>query len=94
MGNRETDRLESAAGLTQKGNAKPLLVLTAYQSVELDKEAIRFDAVDYLAKPFERDQILQAVQRILGGLNPVAESGLRQREPCLERALAEGTHSQ
>ena len=86
--------MEILKPLSGKGNTAPVLVLTTYQSVELDKEDIRFDAVDYLAKPFERDQILQAVQRILGGLNPVAESGLRQREPCLERALAEGTHSQ
>ena len=65
MGNRETDRLESAAGLTQKGNATPLLVLTAYQSVELAKEAVKLGALNYLPKPFERDEILGAVRGVL-----------------------------
>ena len=40
----------------------PILMLTAYQSVELAKEAVRLGAIDYLPKPFERDQILKAVQ--------------------------------
>ncbi len=47
-----------------KSNA-PVLVLTAYQSVELAKEAIKLGAVDYLPKPFERDQILTAVRGVL-----------------------------
>jgi CheY-like chemotaxis protein len=51
-----------------KGNGRfpPILVLTAYQSVELAKEAIKLGAVDYLPKPFEREQILRAVHSILG----------------------------
>lgn len=43
----------------------PILMLTAYQSVELAKEAIRLGAVDYLPKPFDRDQILAAVRDTL-----------------------------
>ena len=40
----------------------PVIVLTAYQSVELAKEAIKLGASDYLPKPFERDQIINAVR--------------------------------
>ena len=40
----------------------PVIVLTAYQSVELAKEAIKLGALDYLPKPFERDQILQSIR--------------------------------
>lgn len=43
----------------------PVLILTAYQSVELAKEAVKLGAVDYLPKPFERDQILNAVRGVL-----------------------------
>ena len=42
----------------------PIMVLTAYQSVELAKEAIKLGALDYLPKPFEREQILNAVRGV------------------------------
>lgn len=45
----------------------PVLVLTAYQSVELAKEAVKLGASNYLPKPFEREQILSAVQGALTG---------------------------
>ncbi len=43
----------------------PILVLTAYQSVELAREAVKLGARDYLPKPFEREQILNAVHGVL-----------------------------
>lgn len=42
-------------------------MLTAYQSVELAKEAVKLGARDYLPKPFDRAQILDAVRGILHG---------------------------
>ena len=59
------DGLEVLRRLKQQGNGVPVLMLTAYQSVELAKEAVRLGARDYLPKPFERDQILGAVQSAL-----------------------------
>jgi two-component system response regulator HydG len=50
-----------------KGNGlPPILVLTAYQSVELAKEAIKLGAKDYLPKPFDREHLLKAVHSLLG----------------------------
>jgi two-component system response regulator HydG len=46
-------------------NGTPILMLTAYQSVELAKEAVKLGARDYLPKPFERGQVLSAVQGAL-----------------------------
>ena len=40
----------------------PVIMLTAYQSVELAREAVRLGARDYLPKPFEREQMLTTVQ--------------------------------
>ena len=54
-------RLKSSA----TNHIPPVLVLTAYQSVELAKEAVKLGALDYLPKPFEREQILKAVQGAL-----------------------------
>lgn len=44
----------------------PVLMLTAYQSVELAREAVKLGARDYLPKPFERDQILGSVRASIG----------------------------
>lgn len=43
----------------------PVLVLTAYQSVELAKEAVKLGALDYIPKPFDRDHLLEVVHSIL-----------------------------
>ena len=56
------DGLEVLRRLKNRGNNTPILMLTAYQSVELAKEALKLGAKDYLAKPFERDQIIRVVQ--------------------------------
>ena len=59
------DGLEVLRQLKGKGTQIPVLVLTAYQSVELAKEAVKLGALDYLPKPFEREQILNAVRGVL-----------------------------
>jgi two-component system response regulator FixJ len=45
----------------------PVIILTAYQSVQVAKEAVKLGALDYLPKPFERTQVLNAVR---GALTP------------------------
>ena len=42
-----------------------VLMLTAYQSLELAQRATKAGALDYIAKPFERDALLKAVERVL-----------------------------
>ena len=59
------DGLEVLRRLQQAPRSTPILVLTAYQSVELAKEAVKLGAVDYLPKPFEREQILRTVNDLL-----------------------------
>ncbi len=59
------DGLEVLKRLRKAGVKTPVLMLTAYQSVELAKEAVRLGAVNYLPKPFERDQILEAVAEVV-----------------------------
>ena len=60
------DGLEVLKQLKAHGHTKtPVVILTAYQSIELAKEAVRLGALDYLPKPFEREQILNAVRGVL-----------------------------
>ncbi len=56
------DGLEVLRQLKPRGVRSSVLMLTAYQSVELAQEAVRLGAVDYLPKPFDRQQILDTVQ--------------------------------
>ena len=59
------DGLEVLRRLKATEKMIPVLILTAYQSVELAREAVKLGAMDYLPKPFERDQILKAVRGVL-----------------------------
>lgn len=44
----------------------PVIVLTAYDSVEVAVEAMERGAFIYLIKPFEVNELLDAVSRVLG----------------------------
>ena len=59
------DGLEVLKQMKQQRLATPVIILTAYQSVELAKEAIKLGALDYLPKPFTRDQILESIHDVL-----------------------------
>ena len=59
------DGLEVLRRVKPKRLKTPILMLTAYQSVELAQEAIKLGALDYLPKPFERDVILNTVRGVL-----------------------------
>ena len=65
------DGLDVMKQLKAQGITAPILMLTAYQSIELAKEAVTLGALDYLPKPFERDHILEAVK---GALRQIEKS--------------------
>ena len=68
----KVDGVEIMRRLRQRQIAVPVLVLTAYQSVEMAREAVKLGAVDYLPKPFNRDHVLEAVRGILSRPSPAA----------------------
>jgi len=43
----------------------PVLIVTSYASIKSAVEAIRLGAADYIAKPFNHDELLHSVRRIL-----------------------------
>ena len=59
------DGIEVMKRLRQQQVKVPVFVLSAYQSVELAREAVNLGALDYLPKPFEREHIVQAVRGAL-----------------------------
>ena len=59
------DGLEVLRRLNGSQVKTPIMMLTAYQSVELAKEAIKLGACDYLPKPFDRGEILLSIEGVL-----------------------------
>ena len=59
------DGIEVLKRLKAADNRTPVVVLTAYQSVELAQEAVKLGALNYLPKPFERQTVLGAVASML-----------------------------
>jgi len=43
----------------------PVVIITAYGSLESAQEAIRKGAYDYITKPFRKEQVLIAIERAL-----------------------------
>jgi DNA-binding response OmpR family regulator len=59
------DGMDVLRRLREQPGAPPVLMLTAYQSVELAREAINLGARDYLTKPFDREQVRAAIRGAL-----------------------------
>ncbi len=59
----------------------PVLIMTSYASLQSAVEAMKLGAVDYIAKPFDHDEMLLAVKRIL------KESALVRQAQALKQDL-------
>jgi two-component system response regulator HydG len=59
-------RLPGAPGteLIKLGQGTPVLIMTSYASLRSAVDSMKLGAVDYIAKPFDHDEMLQAVARI------------------------------
>jgi len=63
----------------------PVIMMTAYESVQTRTRAEELGAQAYLVKPFETDALLASVQSVLGaGPPPQPPAELRPAEPFLE----------
>jgi len=60
-------RLPGAPGteLIRLAEGTPVLIMTSYASLRSAVDSMRMGAMDYIAKPFDHDEMLQAVARIL-----------------------------
>ena len=67
----------------------PIVVMTAWSSIELALEAMRRGAYDYILKPFERDQLLMGVRRALEHRRLIVEN--RNYQKNLERLVQQRT---
>ena len=65
-------RLPGAPGTELIGlaGATPVLIMTSYASLRSAVDSMKLGAIDYIAKPFDHDEMLQAVARILRERRP------------------------
>ena len=77
-------RLPGAPGteMIDLAKGKPVLIMTSYASLRSAVDSMKQGAVDYIAKPFDHDEMLQAVARIL------VEREQRQPAAAVEESVA------
>ncbi|MBS9405201.1 sigma-54-dependent Fis family transcriptional regulator [Halomonas sp. TRM85114] len=56
---------EPGTDLIRHADPVPVLIMTSYASMRSAVEALKLGAVDYVAKPFDHDELLETVARIL-----------------------------
>ena len=76
----DTDGLAILKQLQEKAPEVPAIMITAFSSVETAVEAMRMGAYDYVAKPFNLDELAITVKRALEASRLRKESGDRVRE--------------
>jgi two-component system, NtrC family, response regulator PilR len=82
------DGLELLRIARERDPEMPVLMLTAFPSVETAVESMKHGAADYLTKPFLPDDLLLTVQRLLDGRQLRDENRLLRRQ--VERSYAFG----
>src|SRR5574344_3044633 len=65
-------RLPGSPGteLIRLAEGTPVLIMTSYASLRSAVDSMKLGAIDYIAKPFDHDEMLQAVARILRERRP------------------------
>lgn len=73
-------RLPGAPGtdLIRLAGEIPVLIMTSYASLRSAVDSMRMGAVDYIAKPFDHDEMVAAVKRVLGKSATRASQMLKQ----------------
>jgi len=60
----KTDGLEILKEVKKSNASLPVIIMTAYASVETAVQALKLGAYDYLTKPFSPDELLSMLKRI------------------------------
>jgi DNA-binding NtrC family response regulator len=76
----DVDGLQLLRLARERDGELPVLVLTAFPSVDTAVESMKHGAADYLTKPFHPDDLLLTVRRLLEARQMRAENRLLQRQ--------------
>ncbi len=75
-------RLPGAPGtdLIKLADDIPVLIMTSYASLRSAVDSMRMGAVDYIAKPFDHDEMLAAVKRVIGKSSVIQKAATDTKE--------------
>ena len=84
-------RLPGAPGteMIKLAEPKPVLIMTSYASLRSAVDSMRLGAIDYIAKPFDHDEMLQTVARIIHDHQLQAAQDATSTDPLLSVELEE-----
>ena len=68
---------EPGTALIQQAGKVPVLIMTSYASLRSAVDSMKLGAVDYIAKPFDHEEMLQAVARIIQTSQQTAQAPTR-----------------
>ncbi len=83
-------RLPGAPGtdlIKLAGETTPVLIMTSYASLRSAVDSMRMGAVDYVAKPFDHDEMVNAVKRVIGKAK-AANKAIPQQGLTASKAIA------
>lgn len=70
---------EPGTKLIERAEGVPVLIMTSYSSLKSAVEAMRMGAADYIAKPFDHEEMLSAISQILA-----ADSSMPSNKPSAQ----------
>jgi two-component system response regulator FixJ len=76
----EMDGLEVQQALRARGVAFPVIVMTGHGDVDVAVQAMKYGAVDFIEKPFEKAVLLDAIHEGFARLENAGRSGSRAKE--------------
>jgi len=71
---------ESGTSLITRAAPIPVLIMTSYSTVQSAVDAMKLGAVDYISKPFNHDEMIMTVKRILDNAITVRQNTILQQE--------------
>ena len=77
--------LELQRQLAERGPQLPLIIITAHGDVTAARQAFLADAVDFIEKPFDGEQLLKAVEHALSGPRTAPGAPARSTSPLSAR---------
>lgn len=83
------DGIEVLEKVKQKDPDIPVIVITAFGTLEAAEEAVRRGAYDFITKPFRKEQILVAIERALEWQRIIREN--RRLRGRLETSVSQGS---
>jgi DNA-binding NtrC family response regulator len=75
-------RLPGEPGTTMITRAAPIpvLIMTSYSTVQSAVDAMKLGAIDYISKPFNHDEMIMTVKRILDNISTEQQNTILQKE--------------